>query len=447
MSASAAPAFLPGERVQYYSTSQCEWYKATMKVYDARRKEFTVKLDGSGFIKQAPKRRLRPLFEMGDKVEYFSKSKLDWFPATVCSSKYTQHGELEVQIDGVTRLAKNDQLRRQRGRTNDKKEPLVVRSVGPYMGHREKYTQLQEQEMRKNTRNSPEPESSVGSYYTMGLDAMGGGGATSMYSDLGGHDMKEEEEESGRRSPAFVPTPSNPRYGTKVFPGKSATDSYETMPFDEPASNYAALGAESFLPNAESAVLQRQRSEPVRRGVDSSGASRRESRGTRQAKGKLSSAPLQRSTSTPIQKVVSEKALSTKRLHTASVFCMRLLPGDDLIRKLKQAAKTLDLQAGYVQACVGSTGTTVLRPAGVKEAKTFEGKFEIVSLSGTVSKDGCHVHLCVSDHECKTYGGHLMEGTIVRTTAEIVIGNIHGVTFSRDLDDRTGYDELFIHES
>jgi len=37
-----------------------------------------------------------------------------------------------------------------------------------------------------------------------------------------------------------------------------------------------------------------------------------------------------------------------------------------------------------------------------------------------------------------------MEGCIVRTTAEIVLGELQGVIFERPIDVRTGYDELSI---
>jgi len=43
-----------------------------------------------------------------------------------------------------------------------------------------------------------------------------------------------------------------------------------------------------------------------------------------------------------------------------------------------------------------------------------------------------------------TLGGHLQDGNIVRTTAELVIGELTDVSFSRLLDPETGYDELVV---
>lgn len=122
--------------------------------------------------------------------------------------------------------------------------------------------------------------------------------------------------------------------------------------------------------------------------------------------------------------------------------CLRLLPGEDVVLCLRAFAARHRLKAAVVLSCVGSTGRTTLRPAGVPEARVFEGKFEILSLSGTVSASGHHLHLCIGDSACQVVGGHALEGCIVRTTAEITLGILGGVQFSRPVDTRTGYDEL-----
>jgi predicted DNA-binding protein with PD1-like motif len=45
------------------------------------------------------------------------------------------------------------------------------------------------------------------------------------------------------------------------------------------------------------------------------------------------------------------------------------------------------------------------------------------------------------------FGGHVVEGCIVRTTAEIVLGVVaEGLTFRRAHDERSGYAELFVLE-
>lgn len=83
-------------------------------------------------------------------------------------------------------------------------------------------------------------------------------------------------------------------------------------------------------------------------------------------------------------------------------------------------------------------------------------KFEIVSLTGTLECNGDdddavaseHLHLAVSDEECRVFGGHLVEGCEVRTTAEIVLGTVaSGLAFKRQQDARSGYAELFLREA
>jgi predicted DNA-binding protein with PD1-like motif len=73
-----------------------------------------------------------------------------------------------------------------------------------------------------------------------------------------------------------------------------------------------------------------------------------------------------------------------------------------------------------------------------------ERDLEILSLVGTLAEDGPHLHLAVSDDTGAMTGGHLQEGSIVRTTAEVVIGELDDVVFRRPIDPATGWDELEI---
>jgi hypothetical protein len=54
-----------------------------------------------------------------------------------------------------------------------------------------------------------------------------------------------------------------------------------------------------------------------------------------------------------------------------------------------------------------------------------------------------HVHMSVSDKDGNAIGGHLIDGTIF-TTLELVIGTIQGVSFTREVDSKTGFDELVV---
>jgi len=73
-----------------------------------------------------------------------------------------------------------------------------------------------------------------------------------------------------------------------------------------------------------------------------------------------------------------------------------------------------------------------------------DGDLEILSLVGTLSEDGPHLHLTVGDAGCAVRGGHAREGSIVRTTAEVVLGELDDVVFRRPVDPTTGWDELVV---
>ena len=101
-------------------------------------------------------------------------------------------------------------------------------------------------------------------------------------------------------------------------------------------------------------------------------------------------------------------------------------------------------QAGCVISGIGSLSVVQLRFAGAAAATTIHGELEILSLSGTLSADGAHLHIAISDSRGTVIGGHLYAGSLVRTTAELVIGLLPEWRFSRELDTATGYAELRI---
>lgn len=133
-------------------------------------------------------------------------------------------------------------------------------------------------------------------------------------------------------------------------------------------------------------------------------------------------------------------------VHHASTKSMvfRLHPGDDLKESLQAIVRDNHIDAAYVAACVGSLNQASLRLANRDATTNFEGPFEIVSLTGTISHNGSHLHLAVSDSNGKTIGGHLMDGNTVYTTAEIVIGILDELVFDRTDDPETGCKELSI---
>ncbi len=123
---------------------------------------------------------------------------------------------------------------------------------------------------------------------------------------------------------------------------------------------------------------------------------------------------------------------------------LRLQPGNDLRQALEAWMGEQQEQAGFVISAVGSLSVAQLRLAGASEATVIQGELEILSLSGTLSPDGAHLHIAVADRRGTVIGGHLCAGSLVRTTAELVIGLLPDWRFNRELDPATGYPELRI---
>jgi predicted DNA-binding protein with PD1-like motif len=129
-----------------------------------------------------------------------------------------------------------------------------------------------------------------------------------------------------------------------------------------------------------------------------------------------------------------------------TIHAIRLKPGEDLKGAIEKLVKEKNIEAGWISTCVGSLTKYNLRFANQQDGSIREGHFEIVSLTGTVSINGSHLHLAVSDSTGATIGGHLLEGNIIYTTAELVISFTDKYEFTRAKDGTTQWEELQIKE-
>lgn len=126
---------------------------------------------------------------------------------------------------------------------------------------------------------------------------------------------------------------------------------------------------------------------------------------------------------------------------------LRLRPGEDLKKSLDRFVLERKLSAGCILACAGSLSQLVVRLAGGSDVVTVDGPLEIVSLTGTLSPDGSHLHVAVADGDGHVFGGHVKEVCRVHTTAEVVVGILPGIRFGRKFDPDTGFRELLITQS
>jgi predicted DNA-binding protein with PD1-like motif len=123
---------------------------------------------------------------------------------------------------------------------------------------------------------------------------------------------------------------------------------------------------------------------------------------------------------------------------------LRLSPGADLKDSLRQLASTTQLQAGCILSAVGSLDRVGLRFADCNQITQLEGRFEIIAMGGTFSAQGIHLHIGLADSHGQMIGGHLGDGCRIYTTAELVIGCLPHLQFSRQPDPQTGFLELAI---
>jgi predicted DNA-binding protein with PD1-like motif len=128
------------------------------------------------------------------------------------------------------------------------------------------------------------------------------------------------------------------------------------------------------------------------------------------------------------------------------VYVFRLKPGDDLLKEIKAIVIQKNILAGWILTCVVSLTEYNIRFANQSNNSNSSGYFEIVSLTGTVSINGDHLHICICDSVGKTIGGHLLEGCKIYTTAEIVIGISSNIEFTRENDGTTAWKELQVNK-
>ena len=89
----------------------------------------------------------------------------------------------------------------------------------------------------------------------------------------------------------------------------------------------------------------------------------------------------------------------------------------------------------------------MLRYAAQERGTETIAPLELITLSGTLSPDGVHLHASVADAQGRMTGGHVMPGCIVRTTAEVVIALLPEWEFGREVDNQTGFKELVIRHA
>jgi predicted DNA-binding protein with PD1-like motif len=148
------------------------------------------------------------------------------------------------------------------------------------------------------------------------------------------------------------------------------------------------------------------------------------------------------------QRFVKNSCKTSQNREVNRFFPFRISPQQEIKTFLESCLNEKKIKGGAIVSCVGSTSSLVLRLANaapgidIKDCSlTISKPMEIVSLSGTLSLDGCHIHISVSDENGNVFGGHLVSA-LVHTTCEVVIVELNQL--SRVFDSRTGFKELTV---
>ena len=100
---------------------------------------------------------------------------------------------------------------------------------------------------------------------------------------------------------------------------------------------------------------------------------------------------------------------------------LKLTPGSDLRLSLEELARTQQL-SGFVLGVVGNLSRAAFQCPGQPQPTVLEGDLEVITLNGTLSPEGVHLHLSLSDGACQVWGGHLEPGTLVQKGVDLLVG-------------------------
>lgn len=113
-------------------------------------------------------------------------------------------------------------------------------------------------------------------------------------------------------------------------------------------------------------------------------------------------------------------------------YIVRLDKNEEIVDTLKRFCQEQKITLGWVSGIGAVNRATVgLFDASSKQyyARELTGDMEISSLTGNISSMNgevyLHLHICLSNIENKTYGGHLT-AAYISATGELVVGVIDG---------------------
>lgn len=128
---------------------------------------------------------------------------------------------------------------------------------------------------------------------------------------------------------------------------------------------------------------------------------------------------------------------------TGKICFSRILEDEDLLEAINRRVEESGAKAGFF-ILIGSLKNAVIGYYKEKQYNLMEldGPLEIASCLGNISVDEegeivIHSHIVVSNEKAEAFGGHLMKGSLVGVTAELVVIEGAGVKLQRTFDQKT----------
>lgn len=126
-----------------------------------------------------------------------------------------------------------------------------------------------------------------------------------------------------------------------------------------------------------------------------------------------------------------------------NTYIIRIDRGEEILEQVKALSLKEGIRLATVQAlgAVNDFTVGVFKPAEKRyDANTFQGDFEIVSLTGTVNTMNgefyTHLHMSAGDAQGHVFGGHLNRA-VVSAVCEMVVTEIPG-TVDRAFNEDVG---------
>lgn len=129
------------------------------------------------------------------------------------------------------------------------------------------------------------------------------------------------------------------------------------------------------------------------------------------------------------------------------IWLVRIDKGEEVVATLKQFCSTEGIRLASVHG-IGATDAVTMgyfKTSTKEYVKTsLVGDHEITSLTGNISTmDGqvyLHLHVTLTDKECRALGGHL-NSAVVSGTCELIISEMEG-EIEREFDEEVGLNIL-----